>query len=365
MKKRFYKKCLKSTILSAIIILIVSGILLVKDQNFTLRASSNVKEEQEYVYPIGLPVGLYLETDGVLVVDVGVIEDENSKTSNPLKGVVEPGDYITKFNNEKIKSKDQLMKIINENKGKDAVIEVNREGKIFTKQVNPIKTKTGEYMIGVWVRDDTQGIGTLTCITSDNRFTGLGHGISDMDTSTILDIEIGKIYKANIWGIKKGEQGTPGGLCGSIDYKDENILGDITSNSLSGIRGSITCDLVKEYELEKVLVASPSEVTEGNAKVQLILDNKVKLYDVKISNINPYNKEKSMVVKITDNELLKKTNGIVQGMSGAPILKDGKLVGAVTHVLVNDPTRGYGIFAENMLETARSLEGSQEQKNAG
>lgn len=351
MRKKFFKKCIVSTLLSAILILIVSGILILKDQTFTLRASSNIKEETDYVYPIGLPVGLYLETEGVLVVDVGVIEDINSKTSNPLKGIVQAGDYITKFNDEIIKSKDQLMELINENKEKEAVIEFNREGETFTKKITPIKTKSGEYMIGVWVRDDTQGIGTLTCITADNKFTGLGHGISDIDTSTILDIELGKIYKANIWGIKKGEEGTPGGLCGSIEYKDENILGNITSNSISGIQGSITCDLVKEYGLEKMEVANCNEVVEGQASVQLILDNKLELYNVELSNINPYNNEKSMVVKITDKELLEKTNGIVQGMSGSPIIQNGKIVGAVTHVLVNDPTCGYGIFIENMLDS--------------
>lgn len=351
MRKKFLKKCVMSTLLSATLILIVSGILILKDQTFTLRASSNVEKETEYVYPIGLPVGLYLETEGVLVVDVGVIEDKNSKTSNPLKGVVQAGDYITKFNNVKIKSKDQLMNTIKENKDKEATIEINRNGEKFTRNVTPIKTKSGEYMIGVWVRDDTQGIGTLTCITADNKFTGLGHGISDIDTSTILDIELGKIYKANIWGIKKGEQGTPGGLCGSIEYKDKNILGDITSNSITGIQGTITSNLVKEYGLKKMMIGTCHEVVEGEAEVQLILDNELKLYTVEISNINPYNKEKGMVIKITDKELLEKTNGIVQGMSGSPIIQNGKLIGAVTHVLVDDPARGYAIFIEEMLDT--------------
>ena len=306
--------------------------------------------DKKYAYPVGLPIGLYLKTQGVMIINTGEFNDENGEKCSPAKGIVKEGEYITAFNNIQVSNKSQLTYLINENGNKAVILTINGENSIRKVSITPVKNENGEYMLGIWVRDDSQGIGTLSFITEDHKFAALGHGISDIDTGKLLSSHDGTIFNANIWGIKKGEKGKPGGLCGTIAYNDQNVIGTVTDNTNSGLFGSMNKDILEGYDIEKKEIALQSEIKKGDAQIQFIIDGKINLYSIKILEIHKNIKEKNMVVEIVDQELLEKTNGIVQGMSGCPIIQNGKIIGAVTHVMVNEPTKGYGIFAENMLK---------------
>ena len=208
--------------------------------------------------------------------------------------------------------------------------------------------------MGIWVRDDTQGIGTMTFMTEDGYFGALGHGISDIDTKKILDSNNGLLYNADIWSIKKGASGTPGSLCGSISYEKDMELGVIYSNKSCGIFGRLYEDKMRElmdtYNMKAYYIGKRNDVKEGKAIILSAISGKIEEYEITITKVNKDSESnKGMIIKVTDEELLNLTNGIVQGMSGSPIVQDGKLIGAVTHVFVNDPTKGYGIFIEDMM----------------
>lgn len=322
------------------------GVIPVKEVSVTVTNSKSVT-------PIGLPVGLYLHTNGVMVIGEGEITDANGNKCLPANKKVKANDYIVYFNDIKVNSKSQLMFLIKENGANKVVLKLNRNGKTVVTEITPVKDKNGEYKLGIWVRDDTQGIGTMTYVEENGNFGALGHGVSDIDTGELLDSTDGKIYNANIWGIKKGEDGNPGGLCGTIDYAKENILGEISKNTNKGLFGKLNnLQTIQELELKPMEVAYKQEIKKGKAYVQLFMDGKKEMYEIKIKKINlsDNSEEKNFVIEVTDKKLLSKTNGIVQGMSGSPIIQNGKLIGAVTHVFVDDPTRGYGIFIEEMLE---------------
>lgn len=402
--RRKYRKCLATSIAIAILIIIVSGILYVNDNlpntifvksnqltkyDFSLPVSLDVKKQNsvnftgknsiysgeegnydgEYklfgiislkktkvrvidktkVYPVGLPIGMYLKTQGVMIINSGEITDFKGEKHSPAKDMVNAGEYITEFNGVSVSNKSQLTYLIKENGNRQATIKIRGEKEMKTVTVQPVKNAEGEYMLGIWVRDDSQGIGTMTFITENNKFAALGHGISDIDTGKLLSSNDGTIYNANIWGIKKGEKGNPGGLCGTIAYNEKNVIGNILANTNSGLVGDTDDRIINEYKLKPMEVGVHSEIKKGKAQIQFIIDGKINRYDIEIEEINYNIKEKNLVLEITDEELLKKTNGIVQGMSGSPIIQNGKIVGAVTHVMVNNPMKGYGIFIENML----------------
>lgn len=229
---------------------------------------------------------------------------------------------------------------------------MRRNGEEILLAVTPVRTGKEEYKIGIWVRDDTQGIGTLTYVDEESNYGALGHGISDVDTGLLMNIQEGRLYHAEVQSVKKGEKGVPGELAGMIRYQDDQIIGDITSNTETGISGKLREMPDDLYSEEFMEVAYRQDVKEGPAVIRCEVDGQVKEYDIEIESINLSHREvnKSMVLCVTDPELLEKTGGIVQGMSGSPIIQEGKLVGAVTHVFIADPSRGYGIFAENMLE---------------
>ena len=405
MKREKYKKCLIYSILIALVVIVVSGILYVNNDlpdtifvksnhstryDFSMPVSletekndrltisgknkinsgdigsyeceyklfgviplkkTNVKVvDRTYAYPMGLPVGLYLKTQGVMIINSGAFEDENGNKVSPAEGIVQEGEYITAFNGTPVSNKSQLTYLINENGQKTVSLTIKGENAVRQVNINPAKNNEGEYMLGIWVRDDSQGIGTLTFITESGNFTALGHGISDIDTGKLLSSNNGSIYNANIWGIRKGKEGKPGGLCGTIAYNDDNKIGTISNNSNSGLFGEINRNIWEEYGIKKMEVAFHSEIEKGTAQIQFIMDGKLEKYDIEILEINKNIKEKNMIIEITDKELLEKTNGIVQGMSGSPIIQNGKIIGAVTHVMVNDPHKGYAIFAEQMLQ---------------
>lgn len=309
--------------------------------------------ENGTVYASGNTVGIYMETEGVLIIDTSEIMTEQGTSQDPAKNIVKPGDYIVAFNEQKVTSKQELIEDISHLDGDDVTLDLLREGQEVPVSLTPVKDTNGDYKLGIWVRDNTQGIGTLTFVDKEGNYGALGHGISDVDTGELLHISEGSLYQAEVLGIQKGESGSPGELSGLIRYEPGRVLGNIDINSKNGIYGHISAGKEGMF-LKKMPVAYKQELKTGPASLLCCVNGKVQEYQAEITRIdmNHEDTNKSFVLHVTDPELLEATGGIVQGMSGSPIIQDGKLVGAVTHVLVNDPTRGYGIFIENMLEAA-------------
>lgn len=313
----------------------------------TVRVS--VLEKTELI-PLGMPFGLKLYTDGVIVVDITDFVSDG-KVQNPASAAgIREGDIIESYNGVKIKSNEQLIEQVNKFSGEPQLVKVRRNNLTFTASVTPVKDDSDKnYRIGLWVRDSTAGIGMLTFYDpAKNSLTGLGHSVSDSDTGQIMPVSTGVLVPAKINGVVKGQKGAPGELVGS--FIDGETLGVLTKNEQSGL--SAVC-VTEQYEsLKKYNIALKKSIKTGAAQIMCCVDGtNVETYNIKIVKINNNLSEtKNMIIEITDERLLKKTGGIVKGMSGSPIIQNGKLVGAVTHVLVSDPTRGYAIFIENMLE---------------
>lgn len=308
--------------------------------------------EEISVIPCGMPVGIYMQTDGILVVGTGVVNGLDGLDYEPALNIVQSGDYIVGVNGMSVGTKEEMVEAVNGCGGNDVVLQMLRDGSLTSVKVSPVQTGEEEYKVGLWVRDDTQGIGTLTYVDEEGNFGALGHGISDVDTNGILSIKEGTLYNADILSITKGERGAPGELCGVIHYQEDGELGTIRVNQDTGIYGTLT-SFPSEYQKgEAMPVGLKQEIQVGAAQVLCALDGTVKAYDIEIEKINLGGGDvnKSMVLHVTDPELLEKTGGIVQGMSGSPIIQNGKFIGAVTHVFIQDSTSGYGIFAETMLE---------------
>lgn len=305
--------------------------------------------DRRYVMPVGMPVGLYIHTKGVMVLGTGKVESLADEVTEPAKTVFRKGDYILSINGTKIRNTSQAMSLIQACKGNILNFEVLREGEKIRLSMNPVETSEDVYKIGVWLRDDTQGIGTITYVDANQQFAALGHGITDADTGILMDISHGMVYRSNILSVVKGSKGTPGEIVGTIDYQKKNRIGTIDDNSGCGIFGTIDSRYLAYDASKAVPVAHPEEVTEGPVSILCTVNGETERYEAEITKIDRRNHDhKNFVLQITDEGLLDKTNGILQGMSGSPVLQDGKLVGAVTHVFVNEPTKGYGIFAENM-----------------
>ena len=309
-------------------------------------------EVQRSIFVSGSTVGMYMETDGVLIIDTGEILSEGGETKEPAKNIVKPGDYIVALNDEKISRKKDLIDDLKKLEGEEVILDVVRNGKTVPVSITPAKDKQGEYKLGIWVRDNTQGIGTLTFVDEKGNYGALGHGISDVDTGELLEIQNGALYQAQILGIQKGAKGSPGELSGLIRYEPGKIIGSIETNSKNGIYGHFTGDRKSPISLKKMPVGYKQEVTEGEASILCCVEDEVKEYQAEITKIdmNHSDTNKSFVIRVADPKLLSVTGGIVQGMSGSPVLQNGKIIGAVTHVFVQDSTSGYGIFIENMME---------------
>ena len=306
-----------------------------------------------YVIPSGEAIGVKVHTDGVLVVGMSEVKDEKGRKCEPAKNAgIQVGDRIVSVNSEEVQNTSSFCRMVNDCKGKVVLKIVRGEKKIDIDVDAVYSEESGSYKVGLWVRDSTAGIGTLTFYNPKNMtFAALGHGICDSDTKDIMTVKRGSITECNIRRVEKGEKGNPGELIGDFSSKD---IGEIVENTPIGIYGKIQ----NVPETEAVRVASRFEVKEGKAQVLCeVSENLPKAYEIEITKVSksPKISNKDFVIKVTDTELLEKTGGIVQGMSGSPILQDGKLVGAVTHVFVNDPTRGYAIFAENMLSEADKI----------
>ncbi|MFI3177899.1 MAG: SpoIVB peptidase [Eubacteriales bacterium] len=325
----------------------------------TESSANNLDIEENMVLVGGSPIGIYLDTDGVMVIDTETIICSDGTSKNPAEGILQTDDYIFEIDGTAIGSKAQLVEIVARLDGSEVTIGVRRDNEEFYVQLTPVLDHTGSYKLGIWVRDNLQGLGTLTYIDADGNFGALGHGIHDTDTGELLEINKGELYTASINSIIKGTSGSPGGLEGVIIYSPTNYLGGIYVNSDAGIYGTITNIERMDLDVEQVVAtATTEEIEVGPAVIYCTVDDTVEAYDILITEVNLDEEavNKGLVIEVIDSELIALTGGIVQGMSGAPILQNGKLVGAVTHVFVNDPTKGYGIFIENMIETAVRVE---------
>ena len=307
--------------------------------------------EKQEVLVSGSPVGIYMETKGVLVIDSGEITDREGIRRTPAEHIIQSGDYICEIDGKVLTGKRQMMQLVRENQGEPMELQVIRHQETIKLEMTPVETEDGSYKLGIWVRDNIQGIGTLTYVEPNGTFGALGHGISDADTGERLEISDGDLYRADILSIRKGTAGTPGELRGVINYREENRIGTICGNSQYGIRGQMEPGKYTE-SMKKIPTGLKQEIQTGKAEIRCDIGDGIREYQCEILEIdsNARDTNKCFVLRITDDDLLSRTGGIVQGMSGSPVLQNGKLIGAITHVFVNDPTKGYGIFIENMME---------------
>ena len=323
-----------------------------KKETQKVREASTQAVMEEGVIPGGMPVGIYMETDGVMVLGTDQITGADGKQYQPAENLVRPGDYIVAWNDEKIENKKELFQKLSDLDEDQVALTLRRGQQELTVAVKPVETKPDEYKLGIWVRDNVQGLGTVTFLTEQNEFGALGHGIHDTDTNGLMEISGGKLYRTTIQNVVKGSSGNPGTMEGMIVYNRYNLLGTIEKNTDAGIYGRL--DKTEELFGKKELVetAAKEEIVTGPAKMRCFLEDEVREFDIEVMKVDQETAEinKGMMIRVTDEELLEKTGGIIQGMSGSPILQNGKLIGAVTHVFVMDSTKGYGIFAETMLE---------------
>lgn len=300
-------------------------------------ASVNVVSRKS-VYAAGTPIGIYMETKGVMVVDTASVTGTDGEQHEPSANILKSGDYIQAADGIKLNNKEELIACFQQSRGKDVVLDVARNGETIRLKVTPVQTGVHDYKAGIWVRSDTQGIGTLTYVEDSGTYGALGHGISDVDTGKLLQIKDGKLYDAEVISIIKGQQGTPGELAGLIHYNEGYVIGNIEKNQENGIYGTISGFPEYAKTLRKYETAYKQEVETGDAVLLSFVDGTLQEYQIEIEELrmNENDVNKGMVLKVTDPELLNLTGGIVQGMSGSPIIQDGKLVGAVTHVYVNE-----------------------------
>ena len=303
----------------------------------------NVTERKNVILG-GMPFGIRIYTDGLVVSGTSNVGNKNPSSDAGIKS----GDIILSVNGEKIDTNEQLLNTVEKSKGKPIEITATHDGKEYFTKITPVfDESTKKYRIGLMVRDSCAGIGTMTFIDKEtNSFAGLGHGICDTSSGSLMPLEKGDIVNAEITSVNKSICGNPGSLTGT--FSDISPVGIILANSDTGIYGTLNHN---EFPENTIPVAFIQEVKRGKAQILTTIDNgQPKLYDIDIEDISyNNNSNKNMVIKITDDNLLKTTGGIVQGMSGSPIIQDKKLVGAVTHVFVNDTSMGYGVFAENMI----------------
>ncbi|NLK70166.1 MAG: SpoIVB peptidase [Clostridiales bacterium] len=306
--------------------------------------------ETPVLIPGGNPFGIKLLMEGVMVVGMGEVECSDGRICPATEAGIKQGDVIISVDGKKVNSNNDLQKIISESGGSPVNVQINRDGREITFELTPVFSEYNRtYQVGMWVRDSTAGIGTMTFYEpSSGAFGGLGHPICDIDTGSVIPISSGEIVDVKINNVKKGYEGVPGELQGSFISGD--AIGILNKNNKYGVFGSL---LIKPDTSKAIPMGLKQDVRVGEATILTTVDGTIpKEYSISIEKIDYRNNDtaKNMVIKITDKELLEKTGGIVQGMSGSPIIQDGKLVGAVTHVFVNDPSKGYGVFTENMYE---------------
>lgn len=354
-----------------------------RDYEETDKISDGIRVEG--VYACGRLTGIYEQTEGVLVVNTTEVTDEDGKKVNPADKRVQCGDYILSVNGRTVADKEELSEavndimkeydesgtvesqkeIINENKSDSDEIksEINkrmvkikflRGGKEMSADITPVRMDDGRYYMGIWVKDDLAGIGTITYYTKDGRFGALGHGIGDgTQSGNLLYANSGDLYSMKLTKIKKGKAGAPGEIGGVVYFGKKSHIGTLDCNSNLGIYGQLDSDELSEYAAEDTYypVAGKDEIHTGSAQMISEISGKLEKYNLEITNIDKKatDTNKGMELKVTDDRLIELSGGIVQGTSGSPIIQDGKIIGAVTHVFVDDPTGGYGICIDEML----------------
>lgn len=349
----------------------------------------------EGVYACGRLTGIYEQTEGVLVVNTTEVTDEDGKKVNPADKKVKCGDYILSVNGRTVADKEELSEAVNDimkqydesnedesNEDKSSTIESQKEiinenksdnneikseinkrmvkikflrgGKEMSADITPVRMDDGRYYMGIWVKDDLAGIGTITYYTKDGRFGALGHGIGDgTQSGNLLYANSGDLYSMKLTKIKKGKSGAPGEIGGVVYFGKKSHIGTLDCNSNLGIYGQLDSDELSEYAAEDTYypVAGKDEIHTGSAQMISEISGKLEKYNLEITNIDKKatDTNKGMELKVTDDRLIELSGGIVQGTSGSPIIQDGKIIGAVTHVFVDDPTGGYGICIDEML----------------
>lgn len=308
---------------------------------------------QKMVVPMGRAVGIKLFSDGVLVVGLTEVPGEGGAAAPAKACGLRQGDIITHINDTQVDTIEQVRGVLQDLEGDQMSIRAMRGDKQVQFTAQAVACSDGSYKLGAWIRDSMAGIGTMTFYDPDSGLFGaLGHGINDMDTSLLMPLESGSIMFASVSDVKKGEAGKPGELHGA--FQVDRDMGELFANTSSGIFGNLT-DESMVSGMESVPLATRREVKVGPATIlSNIAGNNVEEFQVEITRVFPAGSHdtRELMVKVTDPRLLAATGGIVQGMSGSPILQNGKLIGAVTHVLINDPAEGYGILAESMLSRA-------------
>lgn len=309
------------------------------------------------VIPGGQSIGVQLNSKGVLVVGYHLVKTEKGEKSPGEKAGIKVGDIITKMNDTKIEEMSDVGEIVKKagKQGESLDVTLMRDKKKLHKKLKPFEDKNGDYQIGLYVRDSAAGIGTLTFYNPKTMTYGaLGHVISDQDTKDPIVVNDGKIMPSNVTSIHKGNNGSPGEKIAKL-VNTRKQLGSVKENSPFGVFGKLNHKPDNKLTDKSIPIGLSDEVEEGPAKIYTVIDGKkVQAYDIKIvsSVKQKFPTTKGLVIKVTDPKLLKKTGGIVQGMSGSPIIQNGKLIGAVTHVFVNDSTTGYGVHIEWMLDEA-------------
>lgn len=318
--------------------------------------------QREYVLLGGNAFGIRLYTDGVIVVKTDSVETENG-TVNPSKAAgLKEGDAIRSIDGQTVYRNEEVADILASSQGRVLDMEIVRSGEVLHVQYQTALSKTdGKYRAGLWVRDSTAGIGTMTFYYPETGiFGGLGHAVCDVDTGELMPLSDGDVVEARITGCYKGSNGTAGELCGTFH---SDAIGDLITNGSTGVYGRL---YAPDTQAKTVPAALSTEVQTGPAQIIATIDGTTpQYYDVEIKRTyaNDGEKQKNMVVEVTDPTLIQKTGGIVQGMSGCPIIQNGMFVGAVTHVFLNNPLQGYAIYAENMLNTAKNVASPAEEKN--
>lgn len=307
--------------------------------------------ETRKLLPGGIPVGIYVKTDGIMVIGTSPVNSAAGGSTEPSKYLLRSGDYIQTIDGEEVDTKEELMQRINDSKGNRMCFGIRRDGELIEVAVEPVLTAENTYKAGIWVRDDLAGVGTMTYAAANGTYGALGHGVSDVDTSTLIQMDMGLLYRTNIVGIVKGEKGSPGELSGVINYSNIYCMGDVTENKVTGVYGRVN-ELPEELrQVSETEIGYKQEVQLGEASIVSTIEGERKEYKIEITGVDYHSKERNKGIKfeVVDEELIRLTGGIVQGMSGSPIIQNGKIIGGVTHVFVNDPTKGYGIFIEEML----------------
>lgn len=353
------RKAVKAAIvlvcITAAVFLITSNFIGEKEQS----ASVPVLSEKVLV-PGGQSIGVKMDVKGVLVVGLEEIEGQDGKKINPgLLSGVQIGDTILSINDKEVYRADEVQEIINEIKG-PVTLKIKRNDEIIKVDIAPVISNEDDmYRLGIWVKDKTAGIGTLTYYDpSDASFGALGHGIVDPETKKVLPVETGLLLESQVKEIKEGENGDPGEIQG-IFYHTDTPLGSLEYNCEFGIYGTAYNYIENPIYNKPLAVGTRDQVELGKAYILTTLkNNKIARYEIEIESIEDQDEpsDKSMVIKVTDEELLRECGGIVQGMSGSPIIQNDRIIGAVTHVFVNDAQRGYGLFIEWMLESSNRVE---------